>query len=251
MTPIHPPAGGKTRHWFERWFNEHYLSLYRHRDLTDANRQIRLMIDTIKPAPENRILDLGCGEGRHVSLIKAQGLDVSGIDLSETLITIGKSRHPELSLCVGDMRRIQGKWDIILSLFTSFGYFDDDQENRNVMSSIAAALNPGGWFWIDFLNPDHVVANLVPESVRKLDDRTKAIEHRRIDGNMVVKDIRLQLKDGEEHYQERVFLYRRDDLEAMMDAGGIDTEGAFGDYDGNLWTQDSPRTIVYGRKHER
>jgi len=242
-------ADHRRRHWFEKWFNEHYLALYRHRDMADAHKQIRLIVDTLKPAPESRILDLGCGEGRHVRIMHDMGLTVSGIDLSETLITIGKANHPDLSLSAGDMRNIRGQWDVILSLFTSFGYFDDDAANRSIMASVSRALVPGGMYWLDYLNPDHVVNGLVPESRKTLDDGTIVIERRRIEGHMVVKDILFQGSDGEQKYQERVYLYRKEDLETMMRHYGMEPAGAFGNYGGEAWSPDMPRTILFARRN--
>lgn len=240
---------GPDRHWFQEWFNEQYLALYRHRDETDAKRQISLLTKTLQLTPAHRILDLGCGEGRHVRLLHQQGLSVSGIDLSETLIRVGREKYPELDLRVGDMRNIDGQWDTILSLFTSFGYFDEDAKNRAIVASIAGALTPGGTFWLDYLNPKRLLKKLVPRSVKKLADGTKVTLTRRIEGPMVVKDIHFQSETASHTYQERVYLYGKRELEEMMIDNGIRPQGAFGNYDGEPWTPDSPRTILYGRRN--
>jgi len=234
--------------WYEKWFDENYLKLYNHRDLADAQRQADLIVRTLKPSKDAAILDLACGEGRHCMIFHQRGYRISGMDLSETLIRIGKQRHPQLDLFTGDMREIPGRYDIILSLFTSFGYFDTDDENEQVIESVSAALNSGGWYWLDFLNPEHVRSKLVPESESELADGSRAIERRRIDGATVIKEIQLVADGRTTGYEERVRMYTRDELETFFRRHGIIPEGAFGDYAGAPHSAASERTIVYGRK---
>jgi 2-polyprenyl-3-methyl-5-hydroxy-6-metoxy-1,4-benzoquinol methylase len=237
-----------TSHWFENWFNEDYLLLYRHRDMSDANRQISLILSTLKPEASANILDLGCGEGRHSEILHQHGLNITGIDLSAVLIDLGKLQFPHLNLSVGDMRCISGKFDIILSLFTSFGYFDEDSENMAVLTSVSQALTPGGTYWLDYLNPAYVSANLEPETVRELAPAQRVIEKRRIVGDMVIKDIVFEMNNGEKRYQERVKLYDKPRLEDMLRDAGLSPVGSFGNYEGARWSSESPRTILYAEK---
>lgn len=235
-------------HWYEKWFDANYLKLYRHRNVSDAKKQVKLIIDTLRPKKDASILDLCCGAGRHCMLLHEMGYEISGLDLSELLVAVAKEEHPDLNLFVGDMRSIPGRYDIILSLFTSFGYFETDEENERVIESVGASLNNGGWYWLDFLNPDHLRKTLVPETVTDLSETCRVIEKRQIVNRTVVKDIRFVGDDCNEHYEERVRLYTREDLEAMFSKHGILPKDAFGDYDGAPWRPDSERTILYGRK---
>lgn len=217
--------------------------------MEDAERQVKLILETLGPTSSDHILDLGCGEGRHVKLFHNHGLNIIGLDLSNVLISSGHRRFPELDLRVGDMRRIPNHYSIILSLFTSFGYFDADEENERIVKSVSAALLPGGWYWLDFLNPHYVRSSLQPETIRNLEPECRVTEHRRLESDMVIKDIIFQTGDGETHYQERVKLYERVDLENMMRQAGLSPAGSFGDYEGNQWQLNSPRTIIYARKN--
>jgi SAM-dependent methyltransferase len=234
--------------WFEHWFDDNYLKLYHHRDTKDAEKQVKLIINTLKPLKSHSILDLACGEGRHCMLFQKRGFRITGIDLSKNLIKSGRIKYPELDLRVGDMRHIKGAYDIILSLFTSFGYFEKDRDNSAVFHSISHALNPGGWFWIDYLNPGYVKETLVPENTLELKDGVIVDEKRCIDHNTIVKIITFHEPGGEKKYQERVKLYTKDNLGMMMSRSCIQPGGAFGDYNGNPWSPGSPRTILYGRK---
>ncbi len=239
-----------TPHWFENWFNRDYLTLYQHRDMADARQQISLILSTLKPKRDARILDLGCGAGRHLEVLFQRGFSGSGIDLSAVLVREGRSRFPHLNLSVGDMRNIRGQFDIILSLFTSFGYFEDDSENLSVFRSVSHALVPGGRFWLDFLNPEFVRKNLKAESVREPEPGCRVLEQRRIEGDMVVKDIVFRSENGEKHYREQVKLYDKPCLESILRSAGMVPAGSFGDYDGSEWSPESPRTILFAEKSD-
>ena len=236
--------------WYEKWFDENYLVLYRHRNRRDAEEQVRLIIDTLDLHVEDKILDLACGEGRYTALFNDLGYQVTGIDLSETLVNCGKERYPGLELEVGDMRQIHGKFDVILSLFTSFGYFDSDQDNENVIRSIFNALNPGGYFWLDFLNAQQVQETLVPQSITDISPGIRAVENRKIENGRIIKDIHFFNQGEENHYKESVRLFTASNLEQMFQRNGFHITQHFGDYHGRSWEPHSPRTILVGRKNK-
>ena len=151
--------------WFKKWFDENYLLLYSHRDCEDAEKQVQLIIHTFNPKKNAKLLDLGCGDGRYLYLFNKRGFQTFGLDLSERLLRKGMEKYKNPNVILGDMRAIPGHFDIILSLFTSFGYFEIERENEKVLDSVSESLNKGGWFWLDFLNPTVVKKNLVKESM--------------------------------------------------------------------------------------
>ncbi len=231
--------------WFETWFNELYLQLYSHRNEFDAKTQINLIFKTLKIPKDYIILDLACGEGRHCNIIQNLGYDIKGIDLSKNLIESGKKKYPNLDLQIGDMREIKGKYNVILSLFTSFGYFEKDEENFFVLKSVSNALVKDGYYWLDFLNPNFVKQNLVPISKKTLQNGIEVVEKREIKGKFVFKEIEFSTK---EKFIERVKLYEKEELENMFLKAGIKPIGCFGDYSGSTWNENSQRTIIYGQK---
>ena len=236
--------------WYRQWFDENYLMLYCHRDRRDAEEQVRLIIDTLDLHVDSTILDLACGEGRYTALFNDLGYHVTGMDLSETLVNCGKERYPGLDLKVGDMRDIRGTFDVILSLFTSFGYFDTDEENETVFHSVSRALPPGGIFWLDFFNAGQLEKTLIPRSVTRPSPGIEVVENRKIENGRIIKDIRF-IKNGEENvYTESVRLFTRPQLEQMFERNGFRLIEGFGDYRGRPWDAGSPRTILVGRKTE-
>jgi SAM-dependent methyltransferase len=238
----------KEKPWFMEWFDENYRMLYRHRNSDDAGEQVCLIIDTLKPDKNTAILDLGCGEGRYAAIFKKKGYRVFGLDLSETLVKIGKQKKPYLDLMVGDMRAIPGWFDLILSLFTSFGYFDTDAENEAALSSVYQALNPGGYYWLDFLNDQYVKNNLVPETHTRLYSGIEVLEKRKIIKGRVVKDIHFKDNGVDKHYRESVRLFSPGCLEKMFHRVGFRIVRCFGDYQGSSCSPDTERAIIVGRK---
>lgn len=241
--------------WFVDWFDENYRMLYRHRNSEDAKDQVQLIIDTLNPSTSAKILDLCCGEGRYTDIFRKLGFRIVGLDLSETLIRFGKKRDPLLNLMVGDMRNIPGHYDYIFSLFTSFGYFDTDCENARALQSVYQALNPGGYYWLDFLNAPYVETHLVPESISRLLSGIEVVEKRKVENGRIIKDIHFQgdnltnnLTNGNKNYQESVRLFSRESLETLFLETGFILLNTFGDYQGNPWHAGSERTILVGRK---
>lgn len=235
--------------WYKRWFNQNYLHLYAHRNLQDAETHYRLILDTINPGQTDFILDLGCGTGRYVHLFHRDGYRIAGMDLSRVLIESGRKKYRGLDWILGDMRHVPGRFDIILSLFTSFGYFESPDEDEGVVRSVVSSLSPGGIFWLDFLNRDQVINNLVPRSQSRLPDGTVFVERRKICDNRIIKEIHIRSEKGEETYMESVFLYSRKDLEGMFRRCGLNVERCFGNYSGDRYDSGSDRLILMGKKN--
>jgi SAM-dependent methyltransferase len=108
-----------------------------------------------------RILDLACGFGRHANRLAALGHTVTGVDLMPGFLEIARQQAAAMRVQVdyrqGDMRQLSfdAEFDRVMLLFTSFGYFSDD-ENLEVTRNVARALEPGGLVGIDMVNRDAI-----------------------------------------------------------------------------------------------
>ncbi len=239
-----------SKEWFKEWFDENYKLLYRHRDMKDAGLQVELILKTVRPGRDWKILDLACGEGRHSALFREQGYDVTGIDLSKTLINSGREKYPDVKLLECDMRSIPGKYDMILSLFTSFGYFEDESEDIKVISEVFNSLNPGGIFWLDFLNPEDIRNKLTGNKIEKVIEGVKVTEEKYINGDRINKRICFENSSGFKEYNESVRLYSKEKLFRILGDNRFNVINVFGDYLGTAWNFGSERSIFYCRKSE-
>lgn len=237
--------------WFEHWFGEDYLFLYPHRDEAEAADAIELIARHVAAAGIEvaTVLDLACGAGRHARLLEERWWTV-GLDLSAALLKVARKEAPDTSFVRADMRELpfaNASFDLVVNLFTSFGYFEDDYEHARVIRCVGAATRPGGAFVLDYLNPEQVERTLV--AYDEQDVNGIAVEqHRAITPDRRFVEKRIRIRDGGKEYIERVRLFSPSDLEAMLTAGGFEVVRVAGDYGGGQWAADSPRTIVFGTR---
>lgn len=241
--------------WFEEWFNHPlYLDVYSHRDDADARRLIAAVLPFLNIPAGSPVLDLACGTGRHAVVLAESGLQVTGVDLSENLLAIAGKETARLGhsieLIRSDMRYLNLKksFSAVFSLFTSFGYFDDDRENFSVFRVISDHLEPGGWFVFDYLNDPFIRQHLVPSDERHLEG-ARLIQNRRIEGRVLIKQVTIE-KTGQEplHFNEKVHLYTADELVPVLWAMGLTEMHRLGTLDGDPWTPESPRLILICKK---
>lgn len=241
--------------WYREWFGEDYLELYAHRDREEAERQADFVERRLgEPSSQSRpraVLDLACGAGRHTDALRRRGHRVLGVDLSITLL----ARRPDLPRVAGDMRRlpfVDASFDWVLNFFTSFGYFESERENFQVLEEVVRVLTPGGGFLVDLMNPEPVIESLTPGESWERDGRKVEIERwydpeaRRIN-----KRIRIARGDTPARtFLESVRAYRADEVEIGLQWAGLKVRGVYGSFAGEPYGPDSDRLIVVARKDE-
>ena len=234
--------------WFEEWFGEEYLHLYPHRDEAEAARAVELIRRNVPWRAGLRVLDVGCGAGRHARALGAAGAHVFGLDLSLCLLQRARTAGAA-GLVRADMRVLpvrSGSMDLTVNLFTSFGYFATDAEHVAALAGMVATVRPGGWFVLDFLHADTVIDALVPTERVTLADAPVDVTRRLLEGRRFVEKT-IQLADGR-HFTERVRLFTPTELESMLAAAGTTIRCRFGDYAGAPLAAGSPRAILIAER---
>jgi ubiquinone/menaquinone biosynthesis C-methylase UbiE len=248
--------------WYTESFGEDYKVVYRHRNRDNAVREIGAMMEWMNIGKGSSVLDVGCGMGRHALALQALGYEVTGLDLSEILLSDARCADTgkKVSWVHADMRRLpfdSGTFQATVNWFTSFGYFADFGDNVLVLHEMNRVLKPDGKFLIDFLNPAYLVRHLVPVTER-IDEPTglKIIERRSIEGDFVVKKIEIEPvadcsgdRAASRNYEERVRLIGLDPFKEMLLEVGLKLQRVYGDYDGSEYVADkSERLILLGRR---
>jgi SAM-dependent methyltransferase len=225
--------------------------LYRHRDEEEAKAFIEKLLTYLNPLRDALFLDLACGRGRHSMTIAESGYRVVGADLSRDNIRAAKeASQGQVEFVVHDMRLplAKDKFDYVVNLFTSFGYFESIEENEDVLRAIHTELKPKGKVVIDFLNVDQVADELVPAEERTIDGVTFSIS-RQIENDSIVK--RINVKDGASvhSFEERVKALTKTQFIGMFNRLGFEVLDIFGSYRLEAFEpQISPRLILIGRK---
>ena len=219
--------------WFESWFDTHYYHiLYRHRDNKEAQKFIKNLVQFLKIGKEQRILDLACGKGRHAVYLNQLGFNTTGVDLSKKNIDVAKKySNSNLDFKIHDMRLpMKSKFDLILNMFTSFGYFDSLEDDHKVLKSIKESLNVNGIGVIDFMNVPNVVEKLIPINHYNIKGIEFKIE-RFFDGEFITKKIRVEDGGSIFNFKERVRAFGYDDFKSILMKNNLKILASFGSYD--------------------
>ncbi len=193
---------------------------------------------------------MGCGKGRHCIMLNELGFDVVGIDLSESNITAASaySRH-DLQFIRQDMRvPLHGlEFDLVLNLFTSFGYFKSHSENLEVLKAAHSVLKPGGRFVLDFLNRTKALNELVPHEIKELEKNHFDIRRSEEDG-IIVKRIEVN-HNPELRFEERVQALGLQSLLHLFKQAGLKNIATYGSYDFKPFDEmASSRLIIIAEK---
>ncbi|REE05927.1 class I SAM-dependent methyltransferase [Marinoscillum furvescens] len=234
--------------WFGEWFDSpYYHILYQNRDHEEAQFFIDRLIAHLAPDQEARFLDLACGKGRHAIYLNSKGYDVTGLDLSEQNIRYASRYSNErLHFEQQDMREPFGeaRYDYVLNLFTSFGYFDTKSENQQAINCIANSLRKGGTFVLDFLNPYAVINGLVSEEEKTMGGITFKIS-RSFDGEYILKDIEFFADGSHYHYQEKVKAIRRVKFLSYFEQAGLQVREVFGNYQLSSYDKEKSERLIF------
>jgi SAM-dependent methyltransferase len=226
-----------------------------HDDLTDerSDAEVASLVKLLDLDSPKKILDLACGFGRHANRLAALGHSVTGVDFMPGFLEIAQKKAAEMGVLVdyqqGDMRRISfvEEFDRVLLLFTSFGYFEDD-ENVQIMENIRRALKPEGLLRFDIPNRDVVVKDLPVSHV---------IEK---GGDLIINRLSFDILSGRFHNRRIIIrdgvrkdkphsirLYNATEIQELLNRAGLETCKILG-YDDQPLSANSPGMVVIARK---
>jgi len=243
--------------WYKDWFDSPlYDKLYAHRDDNEAAKLAEMITQIAPPEQFPKALDLASGRGRHSINLSNRGFSVTGTDLSPNALEIARKKAEQAQLNINfirlDMRNsLPERFNLIVNLFTSFGYFEEDEENLSVVTSMANMLKPNGLVVIDYLNCTKTAQGLVEKESGTLDGISYSIS-RWIENEMVFKKMEFVDNDNQTHsFIERVKLYNRKWFTSALSKAGLQPVHYFGNYSGDEFQPEtSPRLITIAQKHD-
>ena len=232
--------------WYASWFDTpYYHILYKDRDHIEAQEFMDTLTTYLNLEKNETILDLACGKGRHSIYLNKLGYDVVGVDLSEKNINYASQFENEsLKFKVHNMSEpYTDKFDAIFNLFTSFGYFSNENDNLNTIKAIKSNLTDKGIGVIDFMNVDYVINNLIPEETKEMEGIIFNIK-RYIKDGFIFKDIKFNHENKDFFFTERVKAISLSDFESYFEKTDINLLSIFGDYKLQKFNKESSSRLI-------
>lgn len=219
--------------WFYDWFNSpYYHLLYHKRDDAEAKYFINNLLSKLHIPADSRLLDIACGRGRHAIYLNKHGYDVTGIDLSVENIRFARQfENDSLRFFVQDMRELSYDrcFDVALNLFTSFGYFETDEQHTGSLINFNKALKPGGLLVLDYFNSHKILQKLITSQVKTVEDIDFHIQ-KMVSDKKIIKTISFDHGNKSYIFKEMVSTFTQADFTRFFKQSGFEIISTFGSY---------------------
>jgi len=216
-------------------------------------REVQQLLEWLGGDPRS-VLDLGCGPGRHALPLADAGLCVTAVDTSRTLLAQLEAARGgrAIETVEADMRtfRRDRAFDLVVIMWTSFGYFDDEADHRRVLDNVRASLKPGGRLVLDMVGLEYLCRNLQPVHLTEYDDGRILVERPvLVDDLTRVENEWLLIDHGRAYpatFSHRV--WSAGELRALLAAGGFGNIWIHGGYGGEDYDLDAERQLVIAER---
>ncbi|MFG2894569.1 class I SAM-dependent methyltransferase [Streptomyces sp. NPDC048248] len=204
----------------------------------------------------SRVLDLCCGPGLYLMPLARRGYVVTGVDLSPLMLKRARVACEEAG---ADVRLVQAdmlthvepeSYDVVLNVFTSFGYFDDPRDNEQVLRNAHDSLVPGGQLLVDVMGKEVLAGWIGRPKLVELDDGGYVVQRDTVlDSWTRLRTDWTLVRDGVAREASITsFLYSAAELRALFEAVGFTDVRCYGDFDGSPYDNHAPRLIVRGTR---
>lgn len=214
-------------------------------------------IASLTKVTSGSVLDLACGPGRTAIPFALAGYHVTGVDRTEFLLQKGRElaakQSADLEWIQRDMREFirLNSFDLVVNLFTSFGYFDDAEDNRLVLQNAFGSLKPGGVFVIDHLGKELLASRLQSTLSEQSSDGSALFQQIQVidDWSRVACDWTLVMGENARTFRVCHWLYSGQELRDLLRGVGFQDISLFGSWDQTPYDAKAQRLIAVARKH--
>jgi SAM-dependent methyltransferase len=243
--------------WWATYFDAQYLREYQPLFSLERDRhEVARLMEILGLPSGSRILDCPCGQGRHAHLLAEAGFDVDGLDYSADLLAIAKRRGTGRTLRYtrGDMRKLPARWtrrfDAVVNLFTSFGFFLDPADDRRVIGEFARVLAPDGILVWHGGSRDGVMAKFLDRDWWRSDDGTMIGHERSFDALSGVMTIHTawEGRKARGEREHRIRLYTATRLAELCADAGLIVEQAYDGWRDRPLRRTSSEMLLVARK---
>ena len=247
--------------WFadESLWRDFYPFMFAEERLREGADEVQKAVRLAALGGESKgraVLDLCCGPGRHAVPLAERGFRVTGVDRTELFLELARERARlagvSLELVRADMREFRRpeSYDLALSLFTSFGYFETRADDLLVLRNVRASLRPRGVFVMDMVGKEVLARNFQRTRSRALVDGAVLIERCEILEDWTRVDNEWILLRGDRvvrTWRSRLTVYSGLELRDRLRQTGFTEVSLHGDLDGAPYGLDSARLVAVAR----
>jgi SAM-dependent methyltransferase len=240
--------------WFENeeFWRTFYPFMFSEKRMAAAAGEVDRVL-ALSGVAGGAVLDLCCGPARHSLVLAQRGFSVTGVDRSAFLLAKARERTADaaLELVEADMRDFArpGRFDLALSLFTSFGYFDSRDEDLAVLRNIRGSLKSGGVLLMDVISKEYLAARPCATIWENWPTGEIHVQHFDVFPGWARIRVQWLLIDGERarRFEFEHNLYSGQELVALLERAGFADVRLFGSLDGTPYDATASRLVARGR----
>jgi SAM-dependent methyltransferase len=243
--------------WFanEDFWQTLYPFLFSSETLAKGETEVEQVLGLVKFSGR-RVLDMCCGPGRHSVPLAKKGLQVTAVDLSPFLLDVARSRaekeQVEIEWIRDDMRYFcrDAAYDLIINLYTSFGYFQAKEEDILVLKNIHRSLRPGGTCVLELVAKEWIAGNIAEALVHDLSDGAILVERPKVVDDWTRIDNQwIYIRDGQaKTFKFSHTIFSGQEMRQGMERAGFSSVELFGSLHGDEFGPEAQRLVVVGRK---
>lgn len=242
--------------WYKIYYSTHYADSVRSLlTLERTQAEVAFILRETGLKSPARVADVACGEGRHSLILAERGFEVMGIDQNTEFIATAQQKalpyQSKARFVVHDMREaIGGPYQMVLSLYHSFGFFSDE-DNRRVIHEWGQRLDPGGYFVLDIWNRERILRNSEQERTWQANSDLKVREEFSFNPLTNRTKIHYTYTYTEQppyEYEANHRLYRLDEIRELMQGEKLEIYLITGSMTGEPFTNEARRLVVFAKK---
>lgn len=214
-------------------------------------KEIDFILSITEIEPGGRILDIGCGAGRHSIELARRGYDVLGIDPSEVMIAAAKEKAAEEMVNLefrqlrGEDLNFDGEFDLVICLFTTLGQVNDQQDNHQLLFNSFRALESGGHLIVELQQPGWVEAHIKTEERLGSGDSYVDVQRNYDKSQKLVTEIFTRISPkGQQVYMLRYRLFNQDEIKQLLGNAGFSEIKVYGGYERTPLVDDCPAMVI-------
>lgn len=245
----------------DNWFNNDdmwrvfYDCMFAADGFARAHRECGEILELL-PTPVKSVMDLACGPGRHLLGFAERGLAVTGVDLSGYLLNQAAQHiadaDVEATLIQADLLKFKPKqsFDLVTNLFSSFGYYDNSNDNQEVLNRAYQWLNKSGYFVLDVFSKEQAAMHIEPVHCTEYENGDLRFERPLLSHNMSVYSNEWILVSGQKahRWQYQHYVYSATELAHMLNQAGFQEVDVYGSFSGDEYDMEAERLVLVAHK---